>query len=191
MIEVGLSDKNALRRFGLNARQSVPEEEAQRLSLAICAKLADSAAYRNAEIILSYCPFGGEADVRFLNDRARRDGKTLALPICYDDGVLLAAVPHEADACAFGKFGIFAPIEDQSRILEPSALQLIITPCTAFEGSTRHRVGMGGGYYDRYLPRCTNAVCIAVAYEVQHISAFRADPWDIPLDAVVTETNWY
>jgi 5-formyltetrahydrofolate cyclo-ligase len=50
---------------------------------------------------------------------------------------------------------------------------------------------MGGGYYDRYLPGCTGAARIAVAFEVQKADEIPSDENDCPVDAVVTEKCCY
>ena len=75
--------------------------------------------------------------------------------------------------------------------MDPAEIHLAVIPCTAFEGNPRKRMGMGAGYYDRYLPGCINAVRIAVAYEAQHILGLYVEQWDIAPDAIITEKNRY
>jgi len=48
---------------------------------------------------------------------------------------------------------------------------------------------MGGGYYDRFLPRCEKAVVAAVAYELQRVDELEAEPWDVAMDVVFTEVE--
>ena len=69
-------------------------------------------------------------------------------------------------------------------------LDLVLVPCTAFDAACR-RVGMGKGYYDRYLPRCRNAVALGVAFEAQRVEAAAVDAHDQRLDAFVTERGIY
>ena len=69
-------------------------------------------------------------------------------------------------------------------------LDLVLVPCTAFDADCR-RVGMGKGYYDRYLPRCTRAVKIGIALEVQRVPRATVDAHDQRLDAFVTERGIY
>jgi len=52
-------------------------------------------------------------------------------------------------------------------------------------------MGMGGGYYDRYLPRCVNAVITAVAFEAQKSDKIAMEPWDEPVQGVFTEERTY
>ena len=191
MQQHNLSTKELQRKKGIAARKGITKEEAKLLSRKICDRLTGNLAYKKARTVLSYIPFGAEVDVSFINDHVKQEGKVLALPICHDEGRMVAAVPKSSDAWEIGKHGILAPIEEKSLILHPSELDFVIVPCTAFEGSSRKRMGMGAGYYDRYLPQCINAVCIAVAFESQHIRDLCVEPWDFPLNAIVTEANWY
>ena len=75
-------------------------------------------------------------------------------------------------------------------ILLPEALDLVLVPCTAFDADC-FRVGMGKGYYDRYLPRCKNAVKIGIAFEAQRVEHAAVDEHDQRLDAYVTERGIY
>ena len=86
---------------------------------------------------------------------------------------------------------IFRPLPkrfDDRRVQE--ALDLVLVPCTAFDAVCR-RVGMGKGYYDRYLPRCRNAVALGVAFEAQRVPEAAADEQDRRLDGFVTERKVY
>ena len=86
--------------------------------------------------------------------------KTLAYPVCGEGFSLTAAVPRP-DGWEVGLYGIRTPILSRSEVLRPDQLDLVLVPCTAFDTACR-RVGMGKGYYDRYLPRCTRAVKLGV-----------------------------
>ena len=96
----------------------------------------------------------------------------------------------EPDGWEAGVYGIRTPILTKSRLLAPEELDLVLVPCTAFDAACR-RVGMGKGYYDRYLPRCQNAVTLGVAFEVQRVERAAADPHDRQLDSYATEEKIY
>ena len=82
------------------------------------------------------------------------------------------------------------PVPERSVLLQPEQLDLVLVPCTAFDAGC-YRVGMGKGYYDRYLPRCTRAVKIGIALEVQRVPRAAVDDHDQRLDAFVTERGIY
>ena len=52
-------------------------------------------------------------------------------------------------------------------------------------------MGMGAGYYDRFLPQCANAVVIAAAFEVQKVKRLPVDEWDYSMERVFTEERTY
>jgi len=187
----GTELKSFQRKQGVAGRKGIPAELRDSSNKLITEKIIGLKAYQKANTILSYQPFGGEVDTGLLNLAAAAAGKQVAYPISEPGGLLIPAIPDRADSWAVGKFGIRAPIKDNSLIISPLEIDLVIVPCTAFCAKSLKRIGMGAGYYDRFLPKCINAAAVAVAFEVQNISDLWADPWDIPLDAVVTETAVY
>ena len=189
--------KELHRKAGIDARNNLDRKTFATFSQIISEKLLSSS-FGNAKVILSYQPFGNEVDVSSFNEWAISKGKTLAFPLCYEEGRMVAAEPKGDDAWETGKYGIKTPIESHSTILNPSEIDLVIVPCTAFRIIKRRsdrkavvvRCGMGGGYYDRYLPQCNKAITIAVAFSVQQCDDLIADDWDFPLNSVVTEEAW-
>ena len=124
-----------------------------------------------------------------LAEQAARLGKTVAYPVCGENFTLTAAVPG-LDGWEVGAYGIRTPVLERAALVRPEALDLVLVPCTAFDAVCR-RVGMGKGYYDRYLPRCRNAVALGVAFEAQRVPEAAADEQDWQLDGFVTERKVY
>lgn len=87
-------------------------------------------------------------------------------------------------AAAFQKagFGILEP--DQNQPAAPD-LDVILVPLVGF--SCRHRLGYGGGYYDRFLAG-QSALTIGVAFDEQE-TCFEIQPWDVELDVLLTPTR--
>ena len=75
-------------------------------------------------------------------------------------------------------------------IVDPRDIDLVICPCAAFD-ETGVRLGMGGGYYDRFLPRCVRAFSAAAAFEAQKADALPTDEWDVRMDRIFTELTAY
>lgn len=90
-----------------------------------------------------------------------------------------------------GPFGIREPDPRQVPEVEPTILDMVIVPALLLtpEGE---RLGYGGGYYDRFLPRlrsdCFRVGAIPETLLVEHLPQ---DPWDAPLDIVVTPEHYY
>ena len=119
-----------------------------------------------------------------------RADKLVAYPVCGTGFALTAAVPAPAGGWEVGAYGIRTPVLARARVLPPDSLDLVLAPCTAFDAAGR-RVGMGKGYYDRFLPRCRRAAVYGVAYEVQKVDAAAAGPLDVRLDGIITERGIY
>lgn len=181
--------KQVQRKAGIAARRALPSAQREAANAALCKTIAALDCFQRADRILLYAAFNGEADLSALAETARRSGKTVAYPICGEDFSLTAAIPA-ADGWEIGAYGIRTPMRAKSRCLPPDQLDLVLVPCTAFDAVCR-RVGMGKGYYDRYLPRCTQAVKLGIAYEVQRVPRAAADTQDQRLDAFVTEEHIY
>ena len=180
--------KATQRRAGILAR-GLPQAERAAANAAICARLLAMPCFQKAENLLLYAAFGGEVDLAGLAEQAARLGKTVAYPVCGEGFTLTAAVP-EPDGWEAGAYGIRTPILTKSRLLAPGELDLVLVPCTAFDAACR-RVGMGKGYYDRYLPRCTRAVKLGIAFEAQRVPHAALDEHDQRLDAFITEGGIY
>lgn len=88
------------------------------------------------------------------------------------------------------KFGILEP--DAEEFIDAGMLDVVITPLVAFD-SAKHRVGMGGGYFDRtfaflrHRKRYFRPKLIGIAFACQETREIPANPWDIRLFDVITD----
>ena len=164
--------KQAQRRQGIQARRALSEAERTALSKALCAHLAALPAWQEARTVLASA------------------GKRIAYPVCLDEARMIAALPAAEKGWETGRYGIRAPVLERAEILPPEQLDLVLAPCTAFDPDC-FRVGMGKGYYDRYLPGCIRAQAVGIAFEVQKVEKAAAGPFDRRLDGFVTERGIY
>jgi 5-formyltetrahydrofolate cyclo-ligase len=138
----------------------------------------------------------GEIDTLPLLSRLWACGKTVAAPVVGADGEMDFYQVTPRTSLAHNRYGIIEPRTRGARagrFLSPLSLNVLFTPLVAFD-DTGNRLGMGAGYYDRFLgsiPQAMRPMTIGLAHEVQR-SAERLNrqPWDIPLDAVATEAGW-
>jgi len=142
-------------------------------------------AYRAAARLALYWPADGEPDVRELATHARARGKRVYLPVIGRAGTLaFAAWPRDASLKP-NRYGIPEPLG--TRRVTTRELQLIVVPLVAFDAAG-NRLGMGGGYYDRALAgRRRNTFLAGAAFSLQGVARLPAQPWDVPLDLVITE----
>lgn len=106
----------------------------------------------------------------------------MALPVV-DGGQLVFADYRPDTKLGRGSYGI--PQPDIVRQVRPS---VVLAPLVAFTADGR-RLGMGGGYYDRYFASAPDARRVGIAHECQRAQHLPADVWDVPLHAVVTENG--
>lgn len=161
---------------------SIRGQHADRLA-SVVAQLCDTLGARTIGL---YAPIGAEVDTRPLANRLLVEGLTLAYP-------LLGQEPGAMEfALSAGPSALRS--RPRSRILEPEgpvvaaeALDLIVVPALAVDGALR-RLGRGGGYYDRYLPRCRpDAVVVLVTPAGAAFAWSPVEAHDANGDLVVTE----
>ena len=192
MNEINLKDsKKELRKEKIKAREALAEEDRIAYSADICRCITETEEYRSAKVLFIYKWIKGEVRLDELERIAAADGKTLVYPLCTSKTEMITVRPGpDEDAWTAGAFGIKEPDPARGVIVPPEDIDLVIAPCSSFDDKCR-RLGMGGGYYDRYLPECVNAKVIAVAYEAQRADEIPADEYDRPVDAVITEKKMY
>ena len=83
-------------------------------------------------------------------------------------------------------YGMREPDRKTCPSYPPDEIDMIIVPGVAFD-CKGHRLGYGGGYYDRFLRQCPKAVRIGLAFEEQLVKDTLAQPWDLPVHRIVTE----
>lgn len=178
------------RKTGIRARDSLTPMQREVRSRAIGDRILESPEFANAKTIMSYRAVKGEVSLEYFNAEAVRRGKRVVYPLCVSKTEMIALLPNSDDAWVPGHFGIMEPSREQSDEVEPANIDLVLCPCSAFDAA-RNRVGMGGGFYDRYLPKCVNAHVAAVAFEAQKLTHALTDPWDVRMEMVYTEKGCY
>ncbi len=139
------------------------------------------------ETIALYVPLDDEAPALRFAPALLLAGKTLLLPAVLDRlGTMEFRRWSPDDILVAGHFGTSHP-EPDGDPLKPDA---IFTPLLGFDAAMS-RLGQGGGYYDRAFARYPDALRIGLGWSVQQFETLPADPWDQPLDAVLTEVAFF
>ncbi len=141
-----------------------------------------------AGTVFLYLSVGSEPNTRPLIRAALQAGKRVAVPRCLPGGLMEARQIVSFDGLVPKSFGIPEP-DDTFPLVSPTEIDLVVAPCVATDQNL-HRLGNGGGYYDRYLPtvRCP-VVCLCRG--VFLLAQLPTDTLDAPVHAVVTERGVY
>jgi 5-formyltetrahydrofolate cyclo-ligase len=176
--------RKALRAELLAAREGVPLDERRRSDEAITALLVAAFALLEGKVLGLYWPFKGEVDPRVAAHRFRSHGAKTALPVVVEKKAPLQF--REWHAGVETKPGVFGLPEPQSEVVVPEA---VLVPPVGFDRQG-YRLGYGGGYFDRTLATVSpRPLAIALARESSRIDTIHPQPYDIPMDFVVTEAG--
>lgn len=181
--------KTQLRNERLAARDALLPLERADKSLAIAAHGAGAIELEAGAIVSGFLPIRSEADVQPLMTLLRDRGAKICLPVILDkQTIVFRELLSEAELVA-GTFGTSSPGPDAPE-LDPSVM---LVPLAAFD-RRGHRIGYGGGYYDRAIHRLQkkglNPRLIGIAFDCQEVASVPNEPHDMALDAVLTESGY-
>jgi 5-formyltetrahydrofolate cyclo-ligase len=180
--KIGMRRKFRLRRnefvLGLNPREK---------SLAFSsAPTPLKSILKPGRTVAAYFAIGSEANPMPILDYALSVGCKTALP-----HVTSLSSPMQflswspGEALEQGPFNLLQPCSANLAIVP----DIILAPLVAFDRSLS-RLGQGAGHYDRALSLLSDVIVIGIGWSVQETDYLIVDPWDIPMDAVLTEKEW-
>ncbi len=180
-------DDDALVAAKRLARQHAKAARAERdpvvAGLALAGHLLRLCPPPDGAVVAGFWPLGGEIDIRPLLFALHLRGHAIALPVTPPLGQPLTfRAWRPGDVMEPERFGTLRPI---GAILTPDFL---LVPLLAFDRA-RHRLGYGGGYYDRTLAGLPNARTIGCAFADQEVDAVPIGPYDVALDAIATDAG--
>ena len=140
--------KASIRKSVLKKMKGLEPEIKRVADQSLIQRLRSLPAYKAASVIATYLSFPHEVDTSFLIDVAQEDGKQVVIPKTYPKGRMEFAT-YDPQKLKQTAFGLLEP-EDGSQVIDKSKIDLIHVPGVAFQKGG-HRLGYGGGYYDRYL----------------------------------------
>jgi 5-formyltetrahydrofolate cyclo-ligase len=181
--------KRTARRRVLEARDEVSATDRSRLATIVTQRFLSLPEVRGAETVLAFWSFGSEVGTGPLIEGLIARGATVALPRIVG-GELEARTYRPGDAVIETTFGAMEPAAGP--VVEPESLDVVVTPAVAFDRDGQ-RVGYGGGYYDRFLPRTRpDTTRIGLGFGVQLLAEGESLPaghFDLRVDVVVTESE--
>lgn len=177
-----LTTKPVLRAALIAARRTMSADVKAQADARIVARLAQWIDAHQVRVLGGYLAMAGEPDLSALYAQLAARGIQVAMPVVLEKQQPLHFVPWQAgDALARDASGTLAPAARDGYV-QPDA---VIAPCVGFTDD-KLRLGYGGGYFDRTLSQSPRPMAVGVAYATAKV-AFAADPYDVPLDEILTD----
>lgn len=176
-------NKEEIRAKMRRERRSLCAEAQKEASRALYAQVSAHVPYQNARTVMAYMAVRGEISLDPVITDVLSSGRTLVLPRCESPGVMTARKIGSLDDLEPGAYGLPEP-KQACEIVDPENIDLILVPGVAFDREG-HRIGQGGGYYDRFLEKSRahrSGVCHGFAL-MQSVPFEAHDMW---MDDVMT-----
>ena len=174
-------DKKELRRQISKRKREMTESEIENASRVLAEKFVNSQVYRDAKTIYGYMPYNQEVRTIPMMEQALRDGKRVAVPKVYGDTMRFIWM-EDLSAVSDGYAGIPEPVADGPVADDPSAL--VLMPGLAFDPQG-HRIGYGGGFYDKFLAAEPDHPTLALCYAFQMREHLKTEEFDKNVDCVL------
>jgi 5-formyltetrahydrofolate cyclo-ligase len=181
--------KDILRKTVLEARLALTLAETKEKSSLITQRILALDEIKQAQVIMVYADFRQEVRTDLLIEKIMATNKQVAVPLTMPQkGVMYPSlIENYPGDLAPGRWGIPEPKPHLFRQVEHREIDCVLVPGVAFD-LNGHRLGYGGGYYDRFLPLLKpGAVLIAPAYELQMRQDLEPESHDLPVHYIVTE----
>lgn len=171
------STKPQLRESLKQARLALSPEDRQAKSRIISASLLDLADWSGVRALHCFEPIErlGEVDVSGFLDEVRKNHP---------------AVDIYASRKIGGEWRI-VQLGSGATDTDTPRFDAVIVPMLGFDSETLHRIGYGGGYYDKFLASQPQASKFGVCFEQGRLERLPAEPHDVPLDTIITEEKTY
>jgi 5-formyltetrahydrofolate cyclo-ligase len=174
-------DKKTLRKQIREQKQAMTPEQIESASDKLVQMFLETELYAQAKTIYGYLPYNQEVRTELILEQALADGKRVAVPKVYGDGMKFIYL-SDLKQVAPGYAGIPEPVADGPLGDDPTAL--VLMPGMAFD-KEGHRIGYGGGFYDKFLATEPGHPTIALCYEFQMVEQLPTEEFDIPVDCVL------
>lgn len=177
--------KKALRAHIRGCRAEFSAEQLADMSARTMARIEALEAFRKASTVALYWSLAGETATHNLV-RKYAASKHIVLPVVDGDTMHFAEVAADCSNLSSGAFGVMEPRE--GAVCPPDEIELMIVPGVAFDRKGG-RMGHGKGYYDKYFERY-NGLKIGVCFDFQLVDEVPCEPFDVGMDAVLTEKEY-
>ena len=174
-------NKAEIRSLIRSRKEAASPEELAKKSRILTDRFLETEAYQNAKTLYGYISYNQEVCTLGILEQALKDGKQVAIPKCYGKQMVFRYIT-DLNRLQRRSFGLPEPYDDEPLAQDPEAL--VLMPGLAFDREG-HRIGYGGGYYDRFLELEPGHPTVALCFDFQLLDRLDTDPFDIPADLVL------
>ena len=178
--------RQRIREETLRRRDSIPSELRRELSRIINTRVIDFIEKHAIDTVMVYLSMRSEVDTHDLLVYLLRTKKIALAPTLEAKCLVPRRITNTVTELKRHRYGMLQPIQDICPKFPLNQIDLIIVPGIAFD-LKKYRIGYGGGYYDRFLPKCPQATWIGLAFEEQIIQDILPQAWDVALHCVFSE----
>lgn len=180
-------DKNEVRQLIKAYRQKLTDEDVKIQSRLIIDRLKKSDIYKTSENVFLYISYNREVDTYMLLSQCFMDGKKVYAPkVLSKTDMEFYCIQNEHDLVS-GYMGIMEPSDSCEKANTRDGL--FIMPGLAFDYDF-HRIGYGGGFYDRYLSEDNTFIKAALAFDFQLLESITYEEHDLKPDYIITQTQF-
>ena len=188
MNEQNGQQKAEIRRQVLAKLAAMGDEQRHEGSVAACSRLMTLEVFQHASVVMLYMPLASEVDLTPVAIRCFQTGKTVCVPLVdwkRRDMEPVEVTSFDDHVMEVDEHGLRMPRGGAP--IPPDLLDLVVVPGLAFDAHG-HRLGRGGGYYDRFLGRLRRtAATVGLGFDVQITDEVPVNDGDVSVDIVVTD----
>lgn len=183
-------EKNRIRLEIKEKRLSLSNMKMEGFNKQILDKLLKRPEYLSAQVILCYVSFEHEVDTHEIITHALENLKRVAVPKVHAKRQMEFYEIKSLDELMPSKLGILEPVSKIPITYDKDINYTMIMPGLAFDKEL-HRIGFGGGYYDRYLERyeSENISTLALAYDFQVYEKIPSEAFDYQPNVLITPSQ--
>jgi 5-formyltetrahydrofolate cyclo-ligase len=184
-----MKNKQEIRKQILQIRNALDPAQKERLSMAIQKHLLALPVYKNSHSIMVYLNTQHEVQTMLIAEQTLEMGKRLIVPHCGSGEIIPCEITDLKKDLTIGTFGILEPCPECLQAVDPQEIELVLIPGVAFDAQG-NRIGLGKGFYDRFLPKLKTEACLAgLAYSFQIIESFEIEAHDQKVSLLISENG--
>ncbi len=185
---IKLIEKKVLRKEIKERLLSIPKELYEHRSYIIAQRLFQDPLWQSSRTIGVTISNPPEVDTYQIIRKAWEEGKKMVIPKCIPKGRKMDFRKLDRfDQLESVYFNLLEPIESKTTLIEGTDIDLLIVPGLAFD-KEGFRLGVGGGYYDRFLQHY-NGNTLSLAFQEQIVNHLPKEAHDIPVSKIITDES--